>query len=146
MVGALEHLLDESVRFAGERVQFGRPIGKFQAIQHMLAALASRTATAGMAADRACLAAERRDSDAWFEIAVAKVQAGEGAGEGARIAHQVHGAIGFTYEHALHFATRRLWAWRAEFGGEAQWAEELGRDAARRGAGALWSDLTARGA
>lgn len=145
MVGGLEHLLDESVRFAGERVQFGRPIGKFQAVQHMLAALASRTATAGMAADRACIAASRPDDDAEFEIAVAKVQSGEGAGEGARIAHQVHGAIGFTYEHALHYATRRLWSWRAEYGGEALWAERLGRAAAAQGADRLWSGLTARG-
>lgn len=146
LVGGLEHLLDESVRFAGERVQFGRPIGKFQAIQHMLAALASQTASAGMAADRACIAAERSDDDAEFEIAVAKQRAGEAAGEGARIAHQVHGAIGFTYEHALHFVTRRLWSWRTEFGSDAVWAEQLGRRAAERGASVLWSDLTDRSA
>lgn len=145
MVGGLEHLLDESVRFAGERVQFGRPIGKFQAIQHMLAALASQTACAGMAADRACIAAGRSDDDAEFEISVAKLRAGEAAGEGARIAHQVHGAIGFTYEHAIHYVTRRLWSWRAEFGSESLWAERIGRRAALRGAAALWSDLTARG-
>ncbi len=144
MVGGLEHLLDESVRFAGERVQFGRPIGKFQAIQHMLAGLASQTACAGMAADRACIAAVRADDDAEFEIAVAKLRTGEAAGVGAGIAHQVHGAIGFTYEHALHFVTRRLWSWRAEFGAESQWAEALGRRAAARGATALWADLTAR--
>ncbi len=145
MVGGLEHLLDESVRFAGERVQFGRPIGKFQAIQHMLAALASQTACAGMAADRACIAASRADDDAEFEIAAAKLRAGEAAGAGAGIAHQVHGAIGFTYEHALHFVTRRLWSWRTEFGAESLWAERIGRRAASRGAAALWSDLTARG-
>src|SRR3546814_1067112 len=62
----------------------------------------------------------------------------------ASIAHQVHGAIGFTYEHALHFATRRLWSWRAEFGAESHWAELLGRAAIRRGADRLWPDLTAR--
>ena len=64
---------------------------------------------------------------------------------GAGIAHQVHGAIGFTYEHALHFVTRRLWSWRTEFGAESLWAERIGRRAASRGAAALWSDLTARG-
>jgi acyl-CoA dehydrogenase len=77
-------------------------------------------------------------------VAVAKVRAGEAAGVGAGIAHQTHGAIGFTYEHSLHFATRRLWSWRAEFGSESAWARELGRAVAARGADALWSDLTAR--
>ncbi len=62
------------------------------------------------------------------------------------IAHQTHGAIGFTYEHGLHFATRRLWAWRAEFGSDAYWAGELGRTTLARGAAALWPDLTARAA
>jgi acyl-CoA dehydrogenase len=72
------------------------------------------------------------------------VRAGEAAGLGAGIAHQVHGAIGFTYEHSLHFSTRRLWSWRAEFGSESRWAQALGRDAAARGAEQLWADLTAR--
>jgi acyl-CoA dehydrogenase len=69
---------------------------------------------------------------------------GEAAGVAAGIAHQVHGAIGFTYEHSLHFWTRRLWSWRAEFGSESRWAAELGRAVVGRGADALWSDLTAR--
>jgi hypothetical protein len=56
----------------------------------------------------------------------------------------VHGAIGFTYEHSLHFLTRRLWSWRAEFGGESRWAIALGRQVVARGAGALWEELTAR--
>ena len=61
-----------------------------------------------------------------FEVAVAKVRAGEAAGIGAGIAHQAHGAIGFTYEHSLHFSTRRLWSWRAEFGSESRWAQRAG--------------------
>jgi acyl-CoA dehydrogenase len=142
MAGALELLLAQSVRYANERVQFGRPIGKFQAIQHALAVLAEHAAAAAVAAEAAFHAADR--GDAGFEMAVAKVRAGEAADAGAAVAHQVHGAIGFTYEHALHFATRRLWAWRAEFGGERQWAARLGRAAIARGAAALWPDLTAR--
>ena len=142
MAGALESILDQSVRYANERRQFGRPIGAFQAIQQQLAILAGQTAAAGIAAANAFRAAERGDPA--FEIAVAKVRVGEAAGIGASIAHQVHGAIGFTYEHALHFATRRLWAWRSEFGSESHWACELGRCVAGRGADALWADLTAR--
>jgi len=142
MAGALEALLEQSVRYANERVQFGRPIGKFQAVQQELAVLAEHVAAAGIAAEVACRAAGR--GDAAFEIAVAKVRAGDAARVGAGIAHQVHGAIGFTYEHALHFSTRRLWAWRAEFGGETHWAAVLGRAALARGADALWPDVTAR--
>jgi acyl-CoA dehydrogenase len=142
MAGGLEYLLAQTTRYVSERKQFDRPIASFQAIQHQLALLAGHTAAAGIAAANAFRAADR--GDAAFEIAVAKTRTGEAAGLGAGIAHQCHGAIGFTYEHLLHFATRRLWSWRAEFGAENYWAAELGRAAARSGADALWSNLTAR--
>ena len=142
MAGALESLLEQSVRYVTERKQFGRPIGTFQAVQHNLAILAGHVAAAGIAADHAFRAADR--GEATFEIAVAKVRAGEAAGVGAGLAHQAHGAIGFTYEHSLHFATRRLWSWRAEFGSESRWAQHLGRAVAARGADRLWTELTAR--
>jgi len=142
MAGALESMLEQSARYATERKQFGRPIGNFQAIQHNLAILAGHVAAAGIAAEHAFDAADR--GDAAFEIAVAKIRAGEAAGVGAGIAHQAHGAIGFTYEHSLHFSTRRLWSWRAEFGSESRGAQRLGREVAARGADRLWSELTAR--
>jgi acyl-CoA dehydrogenase len=142
MAGALESLLEQSVRYATERKQFGRPIGNFQAVQHNLAILAGHVAAAGSAAENAFRAADRGDPG--FEVAVAKVRAGEAAGIGAGIAHQAHGAIGFTYEHSLQFSTRRLWAWRAEFGSESRWAVRLGQQVAGRGAERLWMDLTAR--
>jgi acyl-CoA dehydrogenase len=142
MAGALEGMLALSVKYATERRQFGRAIGNFQAIQHQLAVLAGHTAAAGLAADRAFRAADR--GDLRFEVAVAKTRIGEAAGIGASIAHQVHGAIGFTYEHSLHFLTRRLWSWRAEFGADAHWSAWLGRDVAARGAGELWSYVTNR--
>lgn len=142
MAGALESLLEQSVRYVTERKQFGRPLAAFQVIQHNLAVLAGHVAAAGIAADHAFRAADRGDPA--FEVAVAKVRAGEAAGVGAGIAHQAHGAIGFTYEHALPFSTRRLWSWRAEFGSESRWAIRLGQRLAARGADQLWSDLTAR--
>ena len=142
MAGALEGALALSVKYVTERKQFGRPIGSFQAIQHNLAILAGHVAAAGSAADYAFHAADRGEPS--FEAAVAKVRAGEAAGVGAGIAHQAHGAIGFTYEHSLHFSTRRLWSWRAEFGSESRWAQRLGRQVAARGADRLWSELTAR--
>ncbi len=142
MAGALESCLDQAVRYATERKQFGRPIGSFQAIQQNLAVLAGHVAASGIAAELAFRAADRGDPR--FEVAAAKIRVGEAAGVGAGIAHQTHGAIGFTYEHSLHFATRRLWSWRAEFGSESAWARALGRAVAARGADALWTDLTAR--
>ena len=142
MAGGLDYLLRQASQYATERRQFGKPIGSFQAIQQNLAVLAGHTAAAGTAAANACRAADR--GDAAFEIAVAKIRVGEAVGIGASIAHQTHGAIGFTYEHALQFTTRRLWAWRAEFGGEGDWAVELGRSVCERGADALWPQLTAR--
>ena len=142
MAGAIESLLQQSVRYTTERKQFGRSISNFQAIQHQLAVLAGHAAAAGIAAERAFAAAD--SGNLAFHVAAAKIRAGEAAGIAAGIAHQVHGAIGFTYEHSLHFATRRLWSWRAEFGGEHHWADELGRRVTARGADALWPDLTAR--
>jgi alkylation response protein AidB-like acyl-CoA dehydrogenase len=76
-------------------------------------------------------------------VAAAKVRSGEAAGAGAAIAHQVHGAMGFTYEHSLHHRTRRLWAWREEFGNETFWASRLGRMVTHLGAEELWPFLTA---
>jgi alkylation response protein AidB-like acyl-CoA dehydrogenase len=145
MAGALEHILDQSVQWSLDRVQFGRPIAKFQAVQHNLAQLAGEVAAAGAAADGAAEAIARHgigSESAAAEVAIAKVRVGEAAGAGAAIAHQVHGAMGFTYEHSLHHATRRLWQWREEFGNEAHWAERLGRMAAAHGADALWPFVT----
>jgi len=74
--------------------------------------------------------------------ASATIGVGDAAGAGAAIAHQVHGAMGFTYEHTLHHSTRRLWGWREEFGNETLWAERLGRMVAAQGADALWPFVT----
>jgi acyl-CoA dehydrogenase len=140
MAGALERTLEHSLQYANERVQFGRPIAKFQAIQHMLAQLAGQVAAASAAADAAveasCLAPEE------FAVAVAKARVGEAAGKGAEIAHQVHGAMGYTREHNLHYSTRRLWSWRDEFGNETYWQSRLGRLVAAQGADALWPMLS----
>ena len=84
------------------------------------------------------------DEDVFLEAASAKIRVGEAAGEGAAIAHQVLGAIGFTREHTLHRFTRRLWAWRDDFGNESYWAVKLGHLVAARGADGLWPMLAAR--
>lgn len=147
MSGALQGILERSVAYANERIAFERPIGKFQAIQHGLARLAGEAAAATAAAGSAADAIENAgkfDDEVVLEIASAKIRVGEAAGAGAAIAHQVHGAIGFSTEHVLHRYTQRLWAWRDEFGGEAAWALRLGAQVAARGADALWPLLAAR--
>lgn len=142
MAGALDEVLKLTVQYANDRVQFGRPIGKFQAIQQQLAVLAENVAAAGVVAAAAVEAAGKQ-GDFPFAVAVAKARVGEAAGKVAEIAHQVHGAIGFTHEHRLHHLTRRLWSWRDEFGVESEWQQELGRIAAARGGDGLWLLLSA---
>jgi acyl-CoA dehydrogenase len=80
----------------------------------------------------------------FLEIAAAKIRVGEAATEGAGIAHQVLGAIGYTKEHTLHRFTRRLWAWRDDFGSESVWAVKLGNMVAAKGADKLWPMLAER--
>jgi len=131
IAGALGRVLDLTTRYAGEREQFGRTLSHFQAIQQQIAELAAETAGVRAAADAAlhrCAEEGFTGQEARFAIAAAKVQAARGATLAARIAHQVHGAIGFTQEHALHRSTTRLWAWRDEAGSPADWAGELARN------------------
>jgi acyl-CoA dehydrogenase len=140
MTGALEAVLELTVRYANERVQFGRPIAKFQAIQQQVAVLAANVAAAGAACDAAIAAAERGWGE--FPIAAAKARINEAATAAAAIAHQVHGAMGFTAEHALHLFTTRLWSWREEFGDESFWWARLGATAAAAGGDGLWPLIT----
>jgi acyl-CoA dehydrogenase len=163
MAGALEAILELAVAYANERVAFERPIAKFQAVQHNLARLAGEVAVAiaaaGSAADAIATASPLQsgfpppltpprkgegDLAVLLEVASAKIRVGEAATEGAGIAHQVLGAIGFTQEHTLHRFTRRLWAWRDDFGSESAWAVKLGQLVAAKGADGLWPMLAER--
>jgi acyl-CoA dehydrogenase len=140
IAGALSRALALSVQYAQTRVQFGRPIGKFQAIQQNLAILAGQSAAAIAAADMAADAlANGLDP---LLVGAAKARAGEAASIAAGLAHQSHGAIGFTQEYELHFLTRRLWSWRDEFGNEAEWNGVVGRAALAAGPDGLWPALT----
>lgn len=148
MVGALEFALDQSVQYAKDRVQFGKPIGKNQAIQQQLALMAGEVAVARAAAYMACKDMPHVNrpisAQAQFSVAAAKVCTGDAVTNGTSIAHQVHGAIGFTYEHALNFATRRLWAWRGEFGNATAWARMIGQAYAKQPSTQFWHHLTQR--
>jgi alkylation response protein AidB-like acyl-CoA dehydrogenase len=144
--GALDQILAMTVGYARERIQFGRPIGQFQAVQQELAVLAGETAAAQAAVEAAAAALDAGDGSETLAVAVAKTRVGEAAGRGSKVAHQVHGAIGFTHEHELHYRTRRLWAWRDEMGSETWWAARVGEAVLARGADGLWSLLTSSSA
>ncbi|HET7595623.1 MAG TPA: acyl-CoA dehydrogenase family protein [Burkholderiales bacterium] len=139
--GALEGALGLAVRYSQERVQFGRRIGQFQAIQQELARFGGEVAAA-VAASLSAAGAMEREGDVTLAVASAKIRTAEAAREGALIAHQVHGAIGVTDEYPLHHLTLRLWSWREEYGNEASWAATLGGLTQKRGADALWPALT----
>jgi len=138
--GALEELLSLCVEYANTREQFGRPIGKFQAIQHAVAELASQAAAAQVAGQYAFRQIDAGNAEQGGMVA--KIRAGQAAGRGAEIAHQVFGAIGFTDEHSLHYLTRRLWQWRCDAGSEFWWSERLGRKTIAAGGEALWPSIT----
>lgn len=145
IAGALERVLALAVEWANTRKQFGRAIGKFQAIQQQLAAMAGEVAAVSVAVSQAARAVDAHGLEgAAFEIGCAKIVAGEAATLGAATAHQVFAAIGITEDHELHHFTRRLWAWREEGGTERAWAADIGRAALARGGANLWPDLTAR--
>jgi acyl-CoA dehydrogenase len=147
IAGALESMLDISVRYSNERVAFEKKISKFQAVQHNLARLAGESAAALAAATSAAdtiANASAFDDAVFLEAASAKIRCSEAAEKGSAIAHQVHGAIGFTIEHILHRYSLRALAWRDDFGSESFWAVELGKLVAHRGADQLWPLVASR--
>jgi acyl-CoA dehydrogenase len=141
LAAALEQVLAWTVQYAGERVQFGRPLGKFQAIQMELAEMAGEVTAVTALTDAAVHAVERGENVV-LACAAAKVRAGSAVKVVARLAHQVHGAIGFTQEHKLHHLTRRLWSWRDEAGSELAWSRALGAGLLAGGGDDLWPALT----
>ena len=140
IAGALEAALDLTLEHTGTRVQFGKPLSKFQAVQHELAKLAGELACATAAADLAAEALARGDV---LGVAAGSLRAREAAGSGASIATQMHGAIGFTREHRLQLFTTSLWTWRDEFGGQVFWAKRLGQAALDAGGTGYWPMVTA---
>lgn len=150
IAGAGIALVERASQYAEERSQFGRPLSKFQAVQHNIARLASATASVG-AMSRTAFGkmnsnipfADDPADDMRLAIAAAKYRASDCADLMTSIAHQVHGAIGFTYEHDLHFFTRRLWSWRTEYGSAGYWSQMLGELTLQHGSDGIWKKVTA---
>jgi len=142
IAGALDRVLELTVDHVNERVQFGRALAKFQAVQHECAEIAGEVAAAGAAADIAADGLGRPADAARLAIASAKLRAGEAVGRAVGFAHQLHGAIGFTAEHRLHLFTTALRAWREEHRGHGYWAKLIGDAALAAGPDGFWPLVT----
>ena len=122
--GALMTCFERTLQFANERIQFGRPIGKFQIIQHELAQISEHAFASRMAAQIAC------ESNSLLvdpvRVAVGKARTSEAVVVVADFSHSIHGAIGFTEEFDLQLFTRRLHHWRATAGTESYWHDVAG--------------------
>ena len=119
MLGAVEWTLTRSIEYAGERKQFGREISKFQVIQQMLAELADHV----LASSGIIEAAGANPGQSL--VAAARSRVADAADCAIAVGHQVHGALGFSREYALNHRTRRLMAWRDDFGSVAYWRRTL---------------------
>jgi acyl-CoA dehydrogenase len=139
--GAAQRALELSTAYTCERKQFGRPLRAFQAVQQHLAAMAGEVLLLQTAAAAAALAMDA-SADPGLAVTAAKTAAGPAVTAICAIAHQLHGAIGFTEEHPLHLVTTRLWAWREEYGSDHEWAARLAGRALAGNGGALWPMLT----
>lgn len=144
LAGASQRVLEMTIRHANERVQFGRPIGRFQAVQQLVAVAAGETLAAHVAAESAVTTVEHSgicSTAGHRAVAAAKIRAGQAAGVIVATAHQVHGALGLTDEHQLHHWTRRMLQWRDEWGTETDWASVLGASVLEAGPTQLWPNI-----
>lgn len=146
MASAMDGALSMSIDYVSAREQFGRPLSKFQAIQHQLAVAASEVAAAAMSASQSISALDNMLDDpqnTWMQAAISKVQIGHSVEIATSAFQQVHGAMGYTMEYDLHHYTRRLWAWRDSLGNEHLWAQKLGQSLASKNSDQLWQGVTA---
>jgi alkylation response protein AidB-like acyl-CoA dehydrogenase len=116
LLGVAERMLELAVRHAGERHQFGRPIGSFQAVKHLLANVKVRLEYARPVVYKAAHSVARGTASRAVDASHAKLAAAEAAHLAGRIALQVHGAIGYTWEHDLHLFMRRAGSLAQEWG------------------------------
>jgi acyl-CoA dehydrogenase len=140
MAGALERLDEITLEYTASRRQFGKPVGTFQAVQAHLVHGAQQSVIVSVALAAAVRTAEQ--SPAAFEITAAKLLADQAASEATRHAHQAHGAMGMTREYPLHHFSRRLWAWRSEYGDERALSRALGETVVGAGPDLLYPLVT----
>jgi acyl-CoA dehydrogenase len=136
--GALDRAMALVVGYANQRRQFGGPISAFQAVRQQVALAAGEASAVRAAVEAAAKILDRDLLSAVLAVNAAKVRASQAAGVVAAIAHQVHGAIGITYEHSLRFVTTRLWSWRDEEGAAAVAARAITATAMASEPNGLW--------
>jgi acyl-CoA dehydrogenase len=124
LAGAMMRVFESTLQYANERQQFGRPIGKFQAIQHQLSVISEHAFASHMAAQIGCQCTGFVPKR--LRVAIAKARTSEAALEVAALSHSIHGAIGFTEEFDLQLFTRRLHLWRQTGGSESYWHSVAG--------------------
>jgi acyl-CoA dehydrogenase len=144
MVGAMDRIVALLVEYANTRVQFGRPIGKFQAVQHMIADCAAELAVTRAALD-SVLRTAGTQHESLLNLLSAKAQAGRAATHVAAAAHQTFGAIGFTEEHELHHYTKLLWMLRDEWGRQSDCEQAVGVIALKAGRNGIWPAIVETG-
>jgi acyl-CoA dehydrogenase len=140
LLGAGERALDLTITHVTDRSQFGSPLSRKQVVQHYIAEMFGAL-TATRAACDAAVSALAGGTSLAASLAT-RIEADRMASVVARLSHQLHGAIGFTQEHPLHFSTTRLTAWRQDDLSEMACALELSRLVP--GLGGPWDTLTAR--
>ncbi|MET4050236.1 MULTISPECIES: acyl-CoA dehydrogenase family protein [unclassified Rhodococcus (in: high G+C Gram-positive bacteria)] len=140
-VGAMEGMLISSIAHTTSRDQFGRALAKFQSVQNLVVDIAAETALARAAVDTALaevVAHGFPGAYTQFRVAVARSVVSRALGVAIRNTHQVHGAIGTTHEHSLHWLTLPALQWRGEFGSAAFWESRLARIALDGGSETVW--------
>ncbi len=145
MSGAAQSILEITLEHTSTREQFGRPLSKFQAIQHHLSDIASEAAASaaavGLASD--ALADDPQCKlETLQDIAIAKSRCGQAAARVSAASHQANGAIGFTREYKLGEFTRRLWQWQDVFGSETEWSGFLGTCLLQSNDPSLWREVS----
>ena len=119
----VRRLAEITVEYAKARIAFGRPIGSFQALKHILADISFWAEVSTAAATAAADAVADARPTASEIVSIAKAYVGEAGTQLAQQCLQVHGGIGFTWEHDLHFYLRRLAADRVLYG-DPEWHRE----------------------
>ena len=136
IVGAMDWAFRRSVDYAMERKQFGKENGKFQVIQQMLAELPDQFLAATMLLEAAA------EEGSVMMTAAARSRLADASDCAISVAHQVHGAIGFSVEYALNHRTRRLMAWRDTYGSVPFWRRTVGLALVGHDRETLWHGLT----
>jgi len=131
LLGIADRALQTAVRYAADRQQFGRPIGSFQAIKHLLADMYVRTMLTRSATYAVAAIADDRDSgDLVVAASAAKLIATDAAIRNAKTCIQVHGGMGFTWEMVPHYLLKRAWVLEHTFGSRPQHADIIATDLA----------------